>query len=170
MGQISLESETKMNLTDIGYFKSAIKATTAHAMFNRIEEEKLLGYARFKWRLAGNASTEGKVDECIEEAYTAQDFFDRYQNLRHTRAVLLRRIARVQFLAYGFLNGLEYKAIESTTVEANSNKVYMDRLIWPDVEETVFLYIEDNAENRQRFEQWLQEAKGVENEPQRITV
>lgn len=165
-----MEGKTKMSLLDIRYFKAAIKATTAQAVFTRHEEEKVLNHARKKWHIAGVASATKDIDKCMEEAYGAQDFFDIYQNLRHTRTVLLRRLARAQYLAYGFLNGLEYKDIENKTVEANSNKIYMDRLIWPEVEGIVFYYIEDNPENRQRFEQWLQEAKGVENEPQRVAA
>jgi hypothetical protein len=157
-----------MNLLDIRYCKAAIKATTAHAVFTRHEEQKVLNHARKKWHIAGVASATKDIDKCMEEAYGAQDFFDIYQNLRHSRTVLLRRLARAQYLAYGFLNNLKYRDIEGKTVEANSNKIYMDRAIWPEVEGIVFCYVEDNADNRQRFEGWLQEAKGIENEPQRI--
>jgi hypothetical protein len=148
--------------------KIVIKSLASVAIHTRLEESKALDNARYNLAKAGakheDENPEQEVDRVMTDAYRSMDFYDIYQNLRHQRVHKLRMEARAHLLAYGFINGREYSDMEEKT---HDHIKHLNKALWPVVETIVFNTLDNTHDNRQRYEEWLQIAKGVANEPVR---
>jgi hypothetical protein len=91
--------------------------------------------------------------------YDAAPFYERYHGLREHRTADVRRHARHNLLAYGFLRGVAYRTMEATAktqpdwkaVEQHARTFCPDRLAghpWPEEWAT-------------RWKAWRDEAKGL---------
>lgn len=132
----------------LDFMKVEIKTNATTAKFLRLQEKKNLDAGRLYREVMGREE-EGIAD--IKEKMDS--FYNIYQNLRSKRVNELRKIQRVMFLAYGFLNGWDYKDLED-----NSHTV-------PDfnvVEKYIFYWLPvdtfDPREVKQEFEMWIQQA------------
>lgn len=135
--------------------KSEIIGNTAKAKKLRFGQNIALTNARTFKKIA--SCREG--DEATENAKKSEDFYNVFQNLRHRRVNELRREQRINFLAYGFINGLPYSKIEDPKLvheEADFDKI--ERVIFRNIDADVT----DPREIKQKFEQWVQEARGTE--------
>lgn len=120
----------------IKHLKVKIKTLANEAQDIRAEEEKL------------------KVD--LTKEWGLQNMLERATLHRH-RVVPLRKAARNNFLAYGFLRGRRYSQIEQASYRE------------PEYEEIIKLIIRFNSEPipqttlRQRFAEWYEEVAAVRN-------
>lgn len=136
----------------INMLKISIKANAIVANFFKLEERKNLHKARTFRLTAGREKEKSPEQKADEER--SETFYDRYQNLRATRVLELRRKARHELLAYAFLRGYDYADIEET-VKANNHPNF------DEVEEIVFQFIENEDPRvvKHQYEQWVQEAQ-----------
>lgn len=142
--------------SEIHMLKTEVKINTSASKHYKFQELKVLAKARLFKIIS---SKEEKDEEAEADAQKSDKFYSIYQNLRHQRTHFLRKHSRNMLLAYGFLRDKPYSKIEKDARTSPD---------WDKILEIVIDYIfpEDVANAKQVFEEWVQRAKGVEEEPQ----
>ncbi len=135
--------------------KIAIKAHAHEAVMLREAERRSLHIARNAKEVFEREDQKHKEDK-----ETSDFHYLRYWNLHQRRTHNLRKEQRDQFVAYAFVRGVPYKNIE----DVENNKSAPD---WKHVEELSMLIVGKTPDNIQRWEQWYQEARGIQDQPQK---
>lgn len=134
------------------YLKIKIKSLAAEAtMIHREERRHNIGHrgrVRIRRQLAKSTELTPGQRARLERrlAKPSDNAMKAFWGLRDHRTIDVRSESRASHIAYGFLNGLDYKRIEGTAKSAPN---------WSRVEDLVKKYGEDDIRVRmQRFAEW----------------